>query len=51
MVKLEYPYDEAKVRALKAGDAVCRSGLVYTGRDRFHKHFADGGQGVFRNRT
>ena len=44
MVKLEYPYDEAKVRALKAGDAVCISGLVYTGRDRFHKHFADGGR-------
>ena len=44
MIELEYPFTEEAVRALKAGDAVSVSGRVYTGRDRFHKHFADGGQ-------
>ena len=42
MVKLQYPFDESQVRSLRAGDSVCVSGLIYTGRDRFHKHFADG---------
>lgn len=41
---LVYPYDEKTVRSLRAGDAVSVNGLVYTGRDRFHKHFADGGK-------
>lgn len=41
--KLSYPFRERDVRALKAGDAVIISGKVFTGRDRFHKHFADGG--------
>lgn len=41
--KLSYPFRERDVRALKAGDAVMVSGKVFTGRDRFHKHFADGG--------
>jgi len=40
---LVYPFRESDVRALVAGDAVRVTGLVYTGRDRFHKHFADGG--------
>ena len=44
MIKLEYPFDEGQVRALKAGDAVSLSGLVHTGRDKFHKFFADGGK-------
>ena len=44
MVKLTYPFDESAVRALRAGDAVSVNGLVRTGRDRFHKHFADGGK-------
>jgi len=43
MKRLEYPFAEQEVRALKAGEAVLVSGLVFTGRDRFHKHFADGG--------
>ena len=43
-MKLSYPFTEAAVRALHAGDSVEVSGLVYTGRDRFHKHFADGGR-------
>ena len=44
MKELRYPFSEAAVRALKAGDAVSISGSVYTGRDRLHKHFADGGR-------
>ena len=44
MVELVYPFAESAVRALRAGDAVSVNGLVRTGRDRFHKHFADGGK-------
>lgn len=44
MVKLVYPFTEETVRALKAGDAVEITGLIYTGRDKFHKFFADGGK-------
>lgn len=43
MKELKYPFDEKQVRALKAGDAVSICGLVHTGRDKFHKFFADGG--------
>ena len=43
MKKLVYPFDEKTVRSLRAGDTVSVWGLVRTGRDRFHKHFADGG--------
>lgn len=51
MKRLEYPFDERSVRSLRAGDAVSITGRIYTGRDRFHKYFADGGAlGVdFRN--
>ena len=44
MTKLNYPFDEKSVRALKAGDAVSITGRIYTGRDKFHKFFADGGR-------
>ena len=44
MTTLTYPFREADVRALRAGDAVSVNGVVWTGRDRFHKHFADGGK-------
>ena len=44
MKELRYPFDERQVRALKAGDAVESSGMVHTGRDKFHKFFADGGK-------
>ena len=45
MVKeLKYPFSEKVVRALKAGDAVSITGRIYTGRDKFHKHFAEGGK-------
>lgn len=43
MTELTYPFDEKSVRALKAGDAVSITGRIYTGRDKFHKYFADGG--------
>ena len=43
MKRLCYPFRENEVRSLKAGDAVLVFGKVLTGRDRFHKHFADGG--------
>lgn len=44
MKRLNYPYSEREVRSLKVGDAVLVSGRVFTGRDRFHKYFADGGE-------
>ena len=44
MRNLVYPFDEKSIRALKAGDAVTITGRVYTGRDKFHKFFADGGK-------
>ena len=44
MTKLEYPFREKDVRALRAGDAVAITGRIYTGRDKLHKHFADGGK-------
>ena len=44
MTELHYPFDEKSVRALKAGEAVSITGRIYTGRDKFHKHFADGGK-------
>ena len=42
--KLNYPFSEKAVRALKAGDAVSITGRIYTGRDKFHKYFAEGGK-------
>ena len=44
MKKLTYPFDERQIRSLRAGDAVSLTGLIYTGRDKFHKFFADGGR-------
>ena len=44
MKTLEYPFDERSVRALKVGDAVSITGRIYTGRDKMHKFFADGGR-------
>ena len=44
MKELRYPFEEGAVRALKAGDAVSITGRIYTGRDKFHKFFADGGK-------
>ena len=44
MKELNYPFSEKSVRALKAGDAVSITGRIYTGRDKFHKFFVDGGK-------
>lgn len=42
-MELVGPFDEKQIRALRAGDAVSISGRVFTGRDRLHKYFAEGG--------
>jgi len=44
MTNLTYPFTEKAIRALTAGEAVSITGRIYTGRDKFHKHFADGGK-------
>jgi len=44
MTKLSFPFTEEKIRALKVGDEVLISGVVFTGRDAVHKHLHDGGQ-------
>ena len=44
MKRLEYPFSEKSIRSLRAGDAVSITGRIYTGRDKFHKFFADGGK-------
>jgi fumarate hydratase class I len=41
---LEAPFTEDKIRALKVGQMVEISGLVYTGRDAVHKYLHDGGK-------
>lgn len=43
MTKLSFPFTEEKIRALKVGDEVLISGVVYTGRDAVHKYLHDGG--------
>jgi len=34
MTKLTFPFSEDKIRALKVGEEVLISGVVFTGRDR-----------------
>ena len=43
MIKLNFPFTEAQVRALKVGDEVSISGVVFTGRDAVHKYLHEGG--------
>jgi fumarate hydratase class I len=43
MTKLTFPFTEEKIRALKLGDEVLISGVVFTGRDAVHKYLHDGG--------
>lgn len=43
MADLRYPFSESAVRDLRAGDIVRVSGRIFTGRDRLHKHLAEGG--------
>jgi tartrate dehydratase beta subunit/fumarate hydratase class I family protein len=35
MIKLSFPFSEEKIRALKVGDGVLISGVVFTGRVAF----------------
>jgi fumarate hydratase subunit beta len=44
MIKLSFPFTEEKVRALKVGDEVLISGVVFTGRDAVHKYLHEGGK-------
>jgi fumarate hydratase subunit beta len=44
MTKLTFPFTEEKIRALKVGDEVLISGVVFTGRDAVHKFLHEGGQ-------
>ena len=41
---LEAPFTEKKIRALRVGDKVEITGLIYTGRDAVHKYLHDGGK-------
>lgn len=44
MTPLTFPFTEAQVRALKVGDEVSISGVVFTGRDAVHKYLHEGGK-------
>ena len=44
MTKLSFPFTEEKIRALKVGDEVLISGVVFTGRDAVHKYLHEGGK-------
>jgi len=44
MTKLSFPFTAEKIRALKVGDEVLISGVVFTGRDAVHKYLHEGGQ-------
>jgi fumarate hydratase class I len=44
MTKLTFPFTEDKVRALKVGEEVLLTGIVFTGRDAVHKYLHDGGK-------
>ena len=43
MIQLTSPYTEEKIRALKVGDEVGISGVIFTGRDAVHKYLHEGG--------
>ena len=43
MINLSFPFTEEKIRALKVGDEVALTGVVFTGRDAMHKYLHDGG--------
>ena len=44
MKKLTFPFSGKKIRALKVGDEVLISGVVFTGRDAIHKYLHEGGK-------
>jgi fumarate hydratase class I len=43
MIPLTSPFTEAKIRALKVGDEVEITGVLFTGRDAVHKYLHEGG--------
>ena len=44
MIQLEAPFTEEKIRALKLGDEVEITGIIFTGRDAAHKYIHEGGE-------
>jgi fumarate hydratase subunit beta len=44
MIPLTFPFTEEKIRALKVGDEVQITGIVFTGRDAVHKYLHEGGK-------
>lgn len=44
MIPLTVPFSEDKIRALRVGDEVSISGILFTGRDAVHKYLHEGGQ-------
>lgn len=44
MIPITLPFTEEKIGALKVGDAVEISGIVFTGRDVVHKYLHEGGK-------
>jgi tartrate/fumarate subfamily iron-sulfur-dependent hydro-lyase beta chain len=44
MIQVKVPISEETIRSLKVGDPVAISGVLFTGRDRVHKHLHDGGE-------
>ena len=43
MIPLSFPLTEERIRALRVGDEVECTGLLFTGRDAVHKYLARGG--------
>ena len=43
MIPLSVPFTEDKIRALKVGDEVLITGVLFTGRDAVHKYLHEGG--------
>jgi len=44
MISLSTPVAESSIRALKLGDEVGVSGIIFTGRDAVHKYLHEGGK-------
>jgi len=44
MTRLTSPFTKDKIQALKVGDEVLISGVVFTGRDAVHKYLYEGGE-------
>ena len=44
MIELNFPFTQEKIAALKVGDAVEISGVIFTGRDAVHKYLHEGGE-------